>query len=266
MTSLDLAFSPCPNDTFIFYALLHGRVDTEDLRFRSHLHDVEELNRMAFAGTHDITKLSFHAYLHLRKSHELLDSGSALGFGCGPLLIARSAGVDLARARIAIPGRYTTAYLLLRLWNPAAANVEEARFDTIIEGVQSGRFDAGLVIHEGRFILDRFDCVTLVDLGRWWESETGLPIPLGCIAIRKQGPGYAHKTDIERHIKQSIEYSFASPGESRAYVKEHAKEMDDAVIDSHIGLYVNDFSLSLGAEGRRAVSILEERAQWINAR
>ncbi len=265
MTNLGLAFSPCPNDTFIFYAMLHGRIDTGDLGFTSYIHDVEELNRMAFAATHDVTKLSFYAYLQVRRRYDILDAGSALGYGCGPLLIARSADIDLTRARIAIPGRHTTAYLLLRLWNPEVRGVHEARFDTIIEGVCSGRFDAGLVIHEGRFLLDRYECVTLIDLGRWWELETGAPIPLGCIAVRKDGPGYARKSRIEKYIRESVEYSFDNPDESRAYIREHARGMEDAVIDSHIRLYVNDFTLSLGTEGRKAVSILEERARWITA-
>lgn len=262
---LDLAFSPCPNDTFIFYALLHGRVDTGDFVFTSRLHDVEELNRMAFDGRHDVTKLSFSAWLALRDRYEILDSGAALGYGCGPLLVARDKNIDLSRARIAIPGIHTTAWLLLRLWNPGARAAEAARFDLIMEGVRSGKYDAGLVIHEGRFLVGRYGLETIIDLGRWWESETGSPIPLGCIAIRKDSPGYEHRVMIEKWIRQSVEYSFAHPAESRPYVKEHSQEMEDEVIDAHIKLYVNDFTLSLGAEGKKAVSILEERARWISA-
>lgn len=262
MTSLDIAFSTCPNDTFSFHALLHDCVDTGDLRFVPHLHDVEALNQRAFERRYHVTKLSFYAYLKLRQAYTILDAGAALGYGCGPLLVARPGTRLTPAARIAIPGHLTTAYLLLRLWNPALANVEATRFDNILGGVRDGRYDAGLIIHEGRFIYPQYGCEQVVDLGAWWEAETGLPIPLGCIAIRSDSPWGDLKGPVEAALAASIAYAFEHRAASRAYVKAHAQEMADDVIDGHIDLYVNPFSLSLGDAGREAVQALEERALW----
>jgi len=262
MTRLDIAFSTCPNDTFIFHAMLHDCIDTGNLRFVPHMHDVEALNQKAFSKTFHISKLSFYAYLKLRQSYEILDAGSALGYGCGPLLVARSKDLSLSKAKIAVPGEYTTAYLLLRLWRPEIRNVEITRFDNILEGIQLGRYDAGLIIHEGRFIYPEYDCVEIIDLGKWWEDKTSLPIPLGCIALRKESPFIELKTDIESVIRRSVEYGFQNREASREFVKLHAQEMADAVIDGHIDLYVNNFTLSLEDAGRKAVQALEEMARW----
>ena len=262
MTRLDIAFSTCPNDTFIFHAMLHDCIDTGNLRFVPHMHDVEALNQKAFSKTFHISKLSFYAYLKLRQSYEILDAGSALGYGCGPLLVARSKDLSLSKAKIAVPGEYTTAYLLLRLWRPEIRNVEITRFDNILEGIQLGRYDAGLIIHEGRFIYPEYDCVEIIDLGKWWEDKTSLPIPLGCIAVRKESPFIELKTDIESVIRRSVEYGFQNREASREFVKLHAQEMADAVIDGHIDLYVNNFTLSLEDAGRKAVQALEEMARW----
>jgi 1,4-dihydroxy-6-naphthoate synthase len=262
MTRLDIAFSTCPNDTFIFHAMLHDCIDTGSLRFVPHMHDVEALNQKAFSKTFHISKLSFYAYLKLRQSYEILDAGSALGYGCGPLLVARSKDLSLSKAKIAVPGEYTTAYLLLRLWRPEIRNVEMTRFDNILEGVQLGRYDAGLIIHEGRFIYPEYDCVEIIDLGKWWEDKTSLPIPLGCIALRKESSFIDLKTDIESVIRRSVEYAFQNRDASREFVKLHAQEMEDAVIDGHIDLYVNNFTLSLGDTGTKAVQALEEMARW----
>ena len=261
MTRLDVAFSTCPNDTFIFHAMLHDCIDTGNLRFVPHMHDVEALNQKAFSKSFHISKLSFYAYLKLRQSYEILDAGSALGYGCGPLLVGRSRDISISGAKIAVPGEYTTAYLLLKLWRPEIRNVEITRFDNILEGVQIGRYDAGLIIHEGRFIYPEYDCVEIIDLGKWWENKTSLPIPLGCIALRKESPFIELKTDIESVIRRSVEYAFQNRNASREFVKLHAQEMEDTVIEGHIDLYVNNFTLSLGDTGRKAIQTLEEAAR-----
>jgi 1,4-dihydroxy-6-naphthoate synthase len=262
--TIDLAFSPCPNDTFIFHAMLRGLIDTGDYRFTPHLYDVEELNIKATRETYHVTKLSFFAYLKLKQKYALLDSGSAIGYGCGPLLVAGNTQVKVEDARIAIPGEWTTANLLLTLWNPNLGNVEIARFDEILPGIAQKRFDAGVIIHEGRFVYEQYGCKRIVDLGAWWESETGLPIPLGCIAIRKDTSTIAHKQDIETLLCKSTQYARKNRHASRAFIKEHAQELDDQVIDGHIDLYVNDFTVSLGQEGRKAVETLEEMARCKN--
>ncbi|HUV77618.1 MAG TPA: 1,4-dihydroxy-6-naphthoate synthase [Desulfobacterales bacterium] len=262
MTTLDIAFSTCPNDTFIFHAMLHDAIDTEDLRFIPHMHDVEDLNKKAFLKTFHVSKLSFYAYLKLRQHYEILDAGSALGYGCGPLLVGRSADLSWPEAKIAVPGEYTTAYLLLKLWRPEIRNVEITRFDNILEKVQIGKYDAGLIIHEGRFIYPEYDCVEIIDLGKWWEGETGLPIPLGCIAVRKDRPAIDLKNDIESVLRNSVQYALENRHASREFVKLHAQEMDDRVIDGHIDLYVNNFTVSLGETGRKAIQALEEMARW----
>lgn len=256
MAKLSLAFSTCPNDTFIFHALLHGLVDCGAYEFAPRLADIEELNRAALAGEPDVTKLSYHAWLELKDRYELLDAGSALGFGCGPLVVARTDGLDLNTARIAAPGRLTTALLLFKLKYLQAQNIVIERFDRILPGVAAGEYDAGLVIHEGRFVYQGYGLELLCDLGQWWEQTTGCLIPLGCIAIRKDL--LAHKAAVEALIRSSVEYAFSHPAASRAYIKEHAQELDDEVIASHIRLYVNEYSRSLGEVGRRAIAKLEE--------
>ncbi|HSV96282.1 MAG TPA: 1,4-dihydroxy-6-naphthoate synthase [Spirochaetota bacterium] len=256
-------FSPCPNDTYAFHAMLHGRVDTGNYRFASHIEDVESLNHAAFQGAYKLSKLSFHAYLHLAGRYALLNAGSALGFGCGPLVVARGALADLEGTRVAIPGELTTAYLLFRLWSEADIDIHVARFDEIMEGVASGRFDAGLIIHEGRFVYPRFGLEKIVDLGEWWEAETGLPIPLGCIAMRLDGgeDGSERAAGFSRIIRASVRHAFDNPGDSREFVRAHAQEMDEDITRQHIGLYVNDFTLDLGETGRRAIQTLEEMAR-----
>ncbi|MEJ2656600.1 MAG: 1,4-dihydroxy-6-naphthoate synthase [Desulfobacterales bacterium] len=262
VTQFDIAFSTCPNDTFIFHAMLHDCIDTGNLCFVPHMHDIEALNRKAFFKTFHISKLSFYAYLKLRQSYEILDAGSALGYGCGPLLVGRSANLSISKAKIAVPGEYTTAYLLLKLWHPETLSVEITRFDNILEGIQIGRYDAGLIIHEGRFIYPEYGCIEIIDLGKWWEEKTSLPIPLGCIALRRESPFINFKKDIESVIRRSVEYAFQNRDASREFVKSHAQELADPVIDGHIDLYVNNFTLSLGDTGRKAVQALEEMSRW----
>jgi 1,4-dihydroxy-6-naphthoate synthase len=257
------AFSPCPNDTYAFHAMLHGRVDTEGFGFEPCIDDVESLNHAALRGTHRLSKLSFHAYLHLAGRYLLLDAGSALGYGCGPLVVARGSLAGLGGTRVAIPGELTTAYLLFRLWNEADVDIHVARFDEILEGVASGRFDAGLIIHEGRFVYPRHGLEKIIDLGEWWEAETGLPIPLGCIAMRDDGGEDEREraAGFSSIIRASVRHAFDHPEDSRDFVRAHAREMDDDVTRRHIELYVNDFTLDLGETGRRAILTLGEMAR-----
>lgn len=253
---LTLGFSPCPNDCFIFDALLHGKIDTEGLSFKPVIEDVEALNKKAFKGKLDISKLSFFTYAQLQKKYSLLDSGAALGFGVGPLVVSTSK-IKLLTSdlRIAIPGKNTTANLLFSLAFPHLKNKTEVLFSKIENEVLKGKFDLGLIIHESRFTYRQKGLKKVIDLGEWWEKRTKSPIPLGCIAIRS---AYAKQTQkkIERIIRRSVEYAFAHPNSSRSFVKEHSQEMSDAVIKKHIGLYVNKYSLSLGTKGKKAVDTL----------
>ena len=260
MIQTELAFSSCPNDTFIFYPMVHQRIDTGGYEFRPYIADVEELNHAAFRSSYRISKLSFHAWLLLKDRYSLLDAGAALGYGCGPLLVAHTGSLDVTRARIAIPGEYTTAWLLLKLWEPRVGSVTVTRFDNILEGVENGEFDGGLIIHEGRFVYPDYGLVSIVDLGEWWEQKTGMPIPLGCIVLRNDSQ--VHEREMFNHIlRSSVEYAFAHPDEGLDYIRSYAQEMDDHVIREHISLYVNSFSIDLGETGREAIRVLEEMAR-----
>ena len=261
---LGLAFSPCPNDCFIFDAMVHRRIDLEGLEFEPRLDDVEALNRAAFAGDADVTKLSFHAYAYCADRFVLLDAGSALGRNCGPLLISkRSIAPDEVAAgalRVAIPGQYTTANLLMGLAFPQAAKKTPILFSKIEEAVAEGHFDAGVIIHENRFTYEQKGLRRIVDLGEFWEEQTGAPIPLGGIVARRSLPeDVAHA--VSRVIRRSVEYAFANPEASLPYVRAHAQEMSEEVMYKHIDLYVNQFTVDLGAEGRRAVETLFERGR-----
>lgn len=258
MTPLSLGMSPCPNDTFMFHAMLHGLVECGGLSFVPAVHDIDVLNQRALGAELEVTKLSFYAYLQASDRYALLDAGAALGYGCGPLLVARNPLPDPAKARIAVPGMQTTALMLLRLWNPEIVNITPMRFDRILPAVQQGEFDAGLIIHESRFVFQDYGCQALVDLGEWWEALTGLPIPLGAIAIRRDEATVQHKARVENIIRRSVEFALRNPEASRPYVKSLAKETDDTVIGRHIRLYVNEFSVSLGEMGLQAVARLED--------
>ena len=257
---LSLGYSPCPNDTFIFYALAHKKV-RGSVEFSEMLEDVETLNRMALRREIDVTKVSFGAFCHLREDYCLLHSGSALGRGCGPLIVAKNRIniADLSGKTIAIPGKMTTAYLLLQLFDPGIRKVVEMPFDRIMNAVNLGNVDAGLIIHEGRFTYPKYGLLELVDLGEWWEGETGFPIPLGVI-VAKRELGADVINGVDRMLKKSIEYAFANSSMTRRYIKKHAQELDDGVIDQHIGLYVNDYTLDLGG-GIDAVEELMKRAE-----
>jgi 1,4-dihydroxy-6-naphthoate synthase len=256
---LTLGFSPCPNDTFIFDALVNKKIDTQGIDFEVAYADVEQLNRWAMEGKLDITKLSFHAYAHCIQNYVLLNSGSALGNNCGPMLIARSPlqKEDIEASRIAIPGKMTTANFLLGILYPKAKNKEERIFSAIEGAVIDGSVDMGLIIHENRFTYQKRGLFKVTDLGEEWETKTHSPIPLGGIFIKRSlDAEVQHKVDSL--IRQSIEFAFANPESSRNYVKEHSQEMEDSVIAQHINLYVNKYSVDLGIEGRRAIEILFE--------
>jgi len=254
---LTLGFSPCPNDTFIFDALIHGRIDTEGLEFEVFLGDVEELNRRAGAADLDITKLSYHAYAHLTNEYVLLDAGSALGNNCGPLLIAKKSipAQDIPNLSIAIPGKLTTANFLLSLAYPEAKNKIEMLFSDIESAVLSGVVDAGLIIHENRFTYLEKGLVKLIDLGEFWEQTTGMPIPLGGIVIKRNLPDEIIQK-VNRCIRRSVEHAWANPNDAEPFIAQHAQEMDPAVRQQHIDLYVNQFSADLGLQGRNAVNHL----------
>jgi 1,4-dihydroxy-6-naphthoate synthase len=265
---LSLGYSPCPNDTFIFFALIHGKIDTGNLQFNEVLLDVETLNQKARKEELDITKISYHAFGHFRNNYCLLRSGGALGRGCGPLVIAEKecSMKDLIGKKIAIPGRLTTAHLLLQLYcsslnrTIAPSCLHIMPFHEIIDAVAAHKVDAGLIIHESRFTFQEHGLTQLIDLGEWWEKDTGLPIPLGgIIAKRSLGSEVIHKVDAL--IKSSIEYAFNHRNEPLTYIKKHSQELSDNVIQQHINLYVNDFSIDIGDEGERAIIELISRAE-----
>lgn len=253
---ISLGFSSCPNDTFMFEALVHGKVDTEGLEFEVFMADILHLNQKALAGELQVVKTSYNAFGHVWKDYALLRSGSAMGKGCGPLIISKEP-MSLEqllehKARIAIPGKNTTANLLLNFYAPALVNRSEMLFHEVMPAVESGACTAGLIIHENRFTYQDFGLRLVQDLGEHWESQTGLPIPLGAIcASRDLGDETIAK--VERVLQRSIAWAFAHPESSSDYVKCHAQEMDPEVTQAHIQLYVNDFSLNMGAEGVRAV-------------
>jgi 1,4-dihydroxy-6-naphthoate synthase len=254
-----LGFSPCPNDTFIFDALVNKKIDTEGLDFEVVLEDVETLNQWAMQGRLDVSKISYGVLPLVLDRYELLDAGGALGKGVGPLLIAREPIPisEIDDRTVAIPGQRTTAHLLFSLAFPDAKNKEFTIFSAIEDAVLSGKVDCGVIIHENRFTYQKRGLVKLIDLGEFWEKETGAPIPLGGIVMKRgSDEGLAHKVNML--IRRSLEYAFARYPELPAYVRAHALEMEEQVMRQHIDLYVNDYSLSLGEGGKKAVSVLLE--------
>ncbi|SCG63924.1 1,4-dihydroxy-6-naphthoate synthase [Micromonospora coxensis] len=274
--ALSLAISPCPNDTFVFHALVHGRVPGAPPVEVTYA-DVDVTNTAAERGAFDLVKVSYAALPWLLEDYHLLPCGGALGRGCGPLVLTRGAGdsgtatatrsgsgttpdrTDLSGATVAVPGDRTTAYLLFRLWSAGRppARIEVVPFHEIMPGVAAGRYDAGLVIHEARFTYPRHGLTALVDLGEWWEGDTGLPIPLGAILARK---GTVDPVEAANWIRESVRQAWADPEASREYVLSHAQEMEPDVVDRHIGLYVNEFTADLGDAGFAAVEALLGRA------
>lgn len=263
-SKLTLGFSPCPNDCFIFDALIHDKIDTEGLTFEVLMEDVETLNQKAFRAELDITKLSFHAYAFLTKPYQLLNAGSALGNNCGPILISKNENISnlksqISNLTIAIPGNYTTANFLLSLAFPDAKNKTEMLFSDIEEAVLSGKADAGLIIHENRFTFEQKRLKKIIDLGEYWETLTKAPIPLGGIVIKRNVTDEL-KHKINRVLRKSVEFAFANPKSSFTFVKAHAQEMSEEVIYKHIDLYVNNYSVDLGIEGKNAVQLLFDKA------
>ena len=251
---LTLGYSPCPNDTFIFDAMVHGKIDTEGLEFDVIHADVEELNKKAFNAELDITKLSYHAYAYLTDSYILLRSGSALGNNCGPLLVAAKeiTQENVSDLKIAIPGKYTTANFLLSFAFPEAENRKEMLFSDIEKAVLGAEVDLGVIIHENRFTYHERGLHKVMDLGEHWEVSTGLPIPLGGIVSRRDFEEEL-LCKINRVLKRSVQYAFDNPEQSRDYVCAHAQEMSYDVMQQHINLYVNQYSLDLGDKGEAAV-------------
>jgi 1,4-dihydroxy-6-naphthoate synthase len=257
MRTLSLGYSPCPNDTFLFYPLVHELVDVGALRFRERLEDVETLNMLAMENALDVCKVSYHAFAHIRQDYVLLRSGGAMGRGCGPIIVARrdSRIADLKGKLFATPGRYTTAHLLLRLFNPEIGRIIHMPFNEIMPAVVSGQVDAGVIIHESRFTFQDYGLKGILDLGEWWERKTGLPLPLGGIAAKRSlGDSLLH--EVDKAVRASAEYATCHPGEASKYIRSHAREMDDDVCSSHIALYVNQHSLDPGPEGEEAAATL----------
>ena len=261
MKKLSIGYSTCPNDTHIFAGLSAHEKDSS-LAFEPVLADVETLNGWALKGKLDITKLSFFAFFKVLKEYALLHSGGALGRGCGPILVARP-GVDLNSLKdgiIAAPGNLTTARLLLTLYLGYEPRLQQMVFSNVMPAVRDGKADFGLVIHEGRFTLDAYGLQSILDLGGWWEAETGLPIPLGGIAIRRD-LGESMARGVGERIRQSLSLAESGSPMVEDYIISHAQEMDPSVIQQHIDLYVNRFSRDLGDEGQRAVRVLLDRAE-----
>ncbi|MEN0053025.1 MAG: 1,4-dihydroxy-6-naphthoate synthase [Mucilaginibacter sp.] len=264
---LTLGFSPCPNDTFIFDALIHHKIDTEGLEFEVYYDDVETLNQKAFRGELDVTKLSYHAFAYVADKYVLLDAGSALGYGVGPMLICKGDENELREQlsssnpelRIGIPGKYTTANFLLGYAFPNATNKTELVFSDIENAVLEGRVDVGLIIHENRFTYQDKDLKKILDLGDYWEKQTGCAIPLGGIVANRNLPtDVQHK--LNRVLRKSVEFAFANPKSGLEFIRSHAQEMSEEVMYKHIELYVNKYSVDLGEEGRKAITLLFDTA------
>lgn len=267
-SNLTLGFSPCPNDTFIFDAMVHHKIDTEGLEFDVVMDDVESLNQRAFNNEIDITKVSFATFAKITEKYVLLNSGSALGNGVGPLVIRKRENGEVNEKtlsfpdspfRIAIPGKNTTANFLFSIFFPRAIDKVEMIFSDIENALLTGSVDAGVIIHENRFTYQQKGLVNVCDLGELWEKKTGEPIPLGGIVVKRNLP-HDVQEKIDRVLRKSVEYAFSHPESSRDYVKKHAQEMEEDVRNKHINLYVNQYSIDLGETGRHAVETLFDKA------
>ncbi len=257
MNKITLGFSPCPNDTFIFDAMVHHKIDTEGLEFDYFMADVEELNTKAFNGIPDVCKVSYHAYLHLINDYILLNSGSALGDDVGPLFISKKdlSNHNLNDISVAIPGNYTTANLLLSIAYPEVKNKKEVLFSDIETKLLNEDFDAGVIIHENRFTYHKRGLKLIADLGKRWFELTQQPIPLGGIVI-KRNLDKDIINSVNRILKKSVEYAFANPESPMGFIRCNAQEMEEEVMMKHINLYVNQYSVELGDKGRKAVETL----------
>lgn len=263
---LTLGFSPCPNDTFIFDALIHQKIDTGGLTFQVFFDDVETLNQKALNGELDITKLSFHALAYVAEKYALLDAGSALGFGVGPLLICKKENAEkilgelqseekAAQLKVAIPGKYTTANFLLGIAYPQLTNKVEMVFSAIEDALVDGEIDLGLIIHENRFTYQAKGLHKVMDLGAYWEEFSGCAIPLGGIVVNRNLPVEIQQK-VNSLIRKSVEYAFANPKSSISFIRQHAQAMEEEVMYKHIDLYVNKYSVNLGVDGRKAIDML----------
>ncbi|MBL0343525.1 MAG: 1,4-dihydroxy-6-naphthoate synthase [Bacteroidetes bacterium] len=257
MKKITIGFSPCPNDTFIFDALVNGRIATGEFTFNPILADVEELNRMAIHGELDVSKISIGAYASASSKYVILDSGSALGKGVGPLLVSKMPikKDEFSKLKVAIPGKFTTANLLLSTFFPEITNKKEVVFSAIEEMVLNDEADAGLLIHEGRFTYSQKGLIKLVDLGEVWEQKRNTPLPLGCIVASRKIEETI-RIQISNFIRSSLEFAYKNPEVGKSYIRTHSQEMASEVIDSHIALYVNEFSVNLGTEGKSAIEFL----------
>jgi len=258
---LSLGYSTCPNDTFIFDALVNGKIDNEGIEFVAYLTDVEDLNLLAFKGELDITKLSYNAWLHVWKSYRILDSGSAFGKGSGPVLVARNECLDprYVSLTVAIPGEYTTANLLLRMAYPNITEKKIFVFSDIEQAILDGIMDAGVLIHENRFTYEKKGLVLLRDLGHYWEETSGAPIPLGGIMAHRRIPQQVVEK-VNRLIRKSLDFALKNPDGAIPYMRQFAQCMDQDILDAHLRAFVNEYSLELGYEGKRAIQILIERS------
>lgn len=252
--NLSLGFSPCPNDTFMFDALVNGRIDSGDLSFTVRLEDIETLNRLAIKNELDITKISFGVYTQIQDSYELLTAGSALGIGVGPLFISKKEFLNPQKdiQTVAIPGKNTTAYFLFKMFYPQLSNIKEIIFSDIERAILDNEVDAGVIIHENRFTYELKGLKKISDLGELWENKTGQPIPLGGIAV-KRSIDEIIKQKINKLVRASVEYAFSNPNASREYVEINAQEMSEEVRKKHIQLYVNNFSIDIGEIGKNAI-------------
>jgi 1,4-dihydroxy-6-naphthoate synthase len=257
MRDYSLGFSPCPNDTFIFDALIHQKIDS-GTRFKVHIEDVETLNQLSLKHQLDISKISIHAWFHVLDNYRLLSSGGALGKGCGPMLIGKLPEIP-DKGRIALPGRLTTAALLFQMAVYGDFELIQMPFNNIIPALLSNQVEAGVIIHESRFTYRKFGLHCLLDLGRWWETETNTLIPLGGIIISND-VAIQDQYKIQELIRQSIDFAELHPASSTSFIKENAQELDSQVIKDHIDLYVNDYSKDLGQEGKKSIQLLYERS------
>lgn len=261
---LTLGFSPCPNDTFIFDALIHGKIDTEGLSFKVFFDDVETLNQKALRGELDITKLSFHAFAYVAEKYALLDAGSALGFGVGPLLICKKENLGRIKSELqtancklstAIPGKYTTANFLLGVAYPQLTVKQEMVFSDIEDALLNDEIDLGLIIHENRFTYEAKGLHKVMDLGAYWEEFSGCAIPLGGIVVNRNLPMEVQQK-VNRLVRKSVEFAFENPKSGIEFIREHAQAMEEEVMYKHIELYVNQYSVNLGVDGRKAIDTL----------
>jgi len=272
---ISLGFSPCPNDTFIFYALTNKIIDLKGLNFSLLIKDVETLNQLAIKKKVDVTKISCHAFYYLQEDYHFLRAGGAFGRGCGPLLVVRTQESEVRSSKIkkiAIPGKLTTAFLLLKLYLSSTSITSyfslitshfiPMPFHKIMEAVRDEKVDAGLIIHESRFTYQKYGLSQIVDLGEWWEKETGLPLPLGGI-IAKKSLGIQNIKTIESLIRESVEYSIHNKEEVMPFIKQYSQELSDDVIFKHISLYVNDYTIDIGSEGKAALNELIKRAKGV---